>query len=120
MKERRWGRIINFAGIAPFLGGPDGHPMAAKAMVKLGTIGFTRGVAKEFGEYNITANCMAPGAIGRPVDPTVMQKPLRTTQPIPRKGTPEEAVSLVLYLASEGAGFITGQCYLMNGGTYFQ
>ena len=37
-----------------------------------------------------------------------------------RKGTPEEAVSLIIYLASEPAGFITGQCYLVNGGSYFQ
>ena len=115
MMERRWGRIINTAGIAPYMG-----TGAAKAMVKLGIVGFTRGLAREFGAYNITANCFGPGQIGRPVDPLVTDKPMRSTQPIPRKGTPDEAVSLVVYLASEGAGFITGQCYLMNGGVYFQ
>lgn len=80
----------------------------------------TRGLAREFGEFNITANCMGPGAIERAPDPTVVEKPLRSAQPIPRKGKPEEAVSLLLYLASVGAWFITGQCYLVNGGTYFQ
>ena len=115
MMERRWGRIINIAGIAPYM-----CMGAAKAMVKLGTVGFTRGLAREFGAHNITANCFGPGQIGRPYDPLVTDKPMRSTQPIQRKGTPDEAVSLMVYLASEGAGFITGQCYLMNGGVYFQ
>ena len=115
MMERRWGRIINIAGISPYMG-----TGAAKAMVKFGTVGLTRGLAREFGAYNITANCFGPGVIERPYDPLVTEKPLRSTQPIQRKGTPEEAVSLMVYLASESAGFITGQCYLMNGGTYFQ
>ncbi|MPZ47273.1 MAG: SDR family NAD(P)-dependent oxidoreductase, partial [Betaproteobacteria bacterium] len=56
MIEGRWGRIINFSGIAPFLGtGP------AKAAVKLGIVGFTRGIAREFAAHNITANCIGPG-----------------------------------------------------------
>lgn len=115
MMERRWGRIINTSGIAPYLGAG-----AAKAMVKLGIVGFTRGIAREFGEYNITANCFGPGQIARAAEATVREKPIRAGQAIRRKGTPEEAVSLVVYLASEGAGFVTGQCYLVNGGTYFQ
>lgn len=115
MVERRWGRIINTSGIAPYLGAG-----AAKAMVKLGIVGFTRGIAREFGQYNITANCFGPGQIARPSEATVKDKPLRASVAMRRKGTPEEAISLVVYLASEGAGFITGQCYLMNGGSYFQ
>jgi 3-oxoacyl-[acyl-carrier protein] reductase len=115
MIERRWGRIINTSGVAPYLG-----TGAAKAMVKLGIVGFTRGLATEFGQYNITANCIGPGQIERAPDPAVSEKPMRASQPMRRKGTPEEAVSLILYLASEPAGFITGQCYLVNGGAYFQ
>lgn len=115
MKERRWGRIINTSGIAPYLGAG-----AAKAMVKLGIVGFTRGIAREFAEYNITANCFGPGQIARPHEAGVRDKPIRAGQAMQRKGTPEEAVSLIVYLASESAGFITGQCYLVNGGTYFQ
>ena len=61
MVEQRWGRIINTSGIAPYLGAG-----AAKAMVKLGIVGFTRGLAVEFGRYNITANCFGPGQIERP------------------------------------------------------
>ena len=48
-----------------------------------------------------------------------MQKGLRPAQPIRRLGKPEEVVSLMVYLGSEDAGFITGQCYLVNGGMYF-
>lgn len=116
MMARRWGRIINIAGIAPFLG-----VGAAKSMVKLGIVGFTRGLAREFATYNITANTVGPGAIGRGErDDSESVKALRVDQPIQRKGRPEEATSLMVHLASENAGFITGQCYLVNGGMYFQ
>lgn len=116
MIERRWGRIINISGISPYLGGG-----ATKAMVKLGIVGFTRGIAREFGEHNITANCVGPGTIGRSErDAHESVKELRSWQPIRRKGRPEEVTSLMLHLASENAGYITGQCYLVNGGTYFQ
>jgi 3-oxoacyl-[acyl-carrier protein] reductase len=115
MQEKRWGRIINISGIAPFIGqGP------AKAAVKLGIIGFTRGLAREFGEFNITANAVGPGSVGRQREPGEHEKPLPAGQPIPRAGVTAEPVSLIVYLASENAGFITGQCYLVNGGRYFQ
>jgi 3-oxoacyl-[acyl-carrier protein] reductase len=114
MIERKWGRIINFSGIAPFLG-----MGVAKAMAKLGVVGLTRGLAREFAEHNITANCIGPGTIEVERDAFQMNKGLRPTQPIRRLGKPEEVVSLMVYLGSEDAGFITGQCYLVNGGMYF-
>ncbi len=114
MVERRWGRIINISGVSPFLGGG-----AAKAMVKLGIVGFTRGIAREFAPHNITANCIGPGNIGRERDAHESEKELRPAQPIRRKGRPEEVTALMLHLASENAGYITGQCYLVNGGEYF-
>jgi len=116
MKERGWGRIINFSGIAPYLGAYPG-----KAMVKLGIVGLTRGIAREFAEFGITANCIGAGTIGRgESDPTESVKDLRPSQPIRRKGRPDEVTALVVHLASENAGFITGQCYLVNGGMYMQ
>ena len=116
MIEHRWGRIINISGVTPYVGGP-----AQKAMVKLGVVGFTRGLALEFAAHNITANCIGPGAIQRTeIDAGEEDKPLHSKQPGARKGTAEEVVSLMLYLASEYAGFITGQCYLVNGGRHFQ
>lgn len=120
MIERRWGRIINFSGIAPYLGTTNLGVGAAKAMVKLGIVGFTRGLAREFGAFNITANCVGPGDIQREFDPKANKKPPRGNKPIPRNGKPEEVASLLVYLASENAGYITGQSYLVNGGAYFQ
>jgi NAD(P)-dependent dehydrogenase (short-subunit alcohol dehydrogenase family) len=114
MMKQKWGRIINFSGVDPFLGGS-----VTKGMAKLGIIGFTRGLAREFGEHDITANCIGPGTIE--VERDAFQKPkgLRSQQPIRRLGKPREVVSLMLYLASEDAGYVTGQTYLMNGGLYF-
>ncbi len=116
MIERKWGRIINLSGISPYMGGG-----ATKAMVKLGIVGFTRGIAREFAPHNITANCVGPGTIGRGERADhESEKRVRPTQPIQRKGRPEEVTSLMVHLASESASYITGQCYLVNGGQYFQ
>jgi 3-oxoacyl-[acyl-carrier protein] reductase len=114
MIERRWGRIINLSGVAPYLGGG-----AAKGMVKLGIVGFTRGLAREFAPHNITANCIGPGSIAREREAHEVEKNLNPMQPIRRKGRAEEVTALMLHLASVHAGFITGQCYLVNGGAYF-
>lgn len=114
MMEKKYGRIINIAGVTPYVGGPP-----AKSMVKLGIVGLTRGLAREFAPYNITANCIGPGGVERlDLDPGEKNKSLRPGQT--RMGRAEEIVSLMVYLASDNAGFITGQCYLANGGRYYQ
>jgi len=114
MMKQKWGRIINFSGVDPFLGGS-----VTKGMAKLGIIGFTRGLAREFGGHDITANCIGPGTIEVERDAFQKAKDLRPQQPIRRLGKPREIVSLMVYLASEDAGYITGQAYLANGGLYF-
>lgn len=114
MKARRWGRIISFSGATALLGAG-----VAKAVVRMGVVGMTRGIAREFGPYNITANCIAPSTIEMERDGAAPRKGARATQPIQRLGKPEEVVALIVYLASENAGFITGQCYPINGGSYF-
>lgn len=114
MKKKGWGRIVNFSGIAPFLG----HG-AHKAMAKVGIIGFTRGLATEFAEYGITANCIGPGTIATEREAQLPDKQLRAEQPVRRLGKPGEIADLAVYLASEQAAFITGQCYLVNGGLYY-
>ena len=114
MIAQRWGRIINFSGIDPFLGAS-----VTKGMAKLGIVGFTRGLAREFAEHEITANCIAPGTIDVERNAELKPKVLRPAQPIRRMGTSQEVVSLRLYLASGDAGFITGQTYMVNGGVYF-
>ena len=115
MKEQRWGRIINLSGTSPFLGGS-----VSKGMAKVGIIGFTRGIAREFAAHEITANCIGPGTIDVERDDFQKPKGLKAGQPIRRLGKPEEIVSMMVYLSSANAGFITGQCYLVNGGMYFQ
>jgi NAD(P)-dependent dehydrogenase (short-subunit alcohol dehydrogenase family) len=114
MVKRKWGRIINLAGIDPFFGGS-----VTKGIAKLGIIGFARGLAREFAEHDITANCIGPGSTE--VERDALQKPkgLEPLQPIRRLGKPHEVVSLMMYLASEDAGYITGQAYLANGGLNF-
>jgi len=115
MQEQRWGRIINLSGTSPFLGGS-----VSKGMAKVGIIGFTRGIAREFAAHEITANCIGPGTIDVERDDFQKPKGLKAGQPIRRLGKPEEIVSMMVYLSSANAGFITGQCYLVNGGMYFQ
>jgi 3-oxoacyl-[acyl-carrier protein] reductase len=116
MIDRKWGRIVNYSGIAPYLGSYPG-----KSMVKLGIVGFTRGLAKQYGQHNITANCIGPGYIEVERDDFQdSTKGVHGHQPLQRPGKPEEVASLAVYLASEPAGYITGQCYLTNGGAYFQ
>ncbi len=115
MVERGWGRIVNFSGIAPYLGSFPG-----KSMVKLGIVGFTRGLAKQYGEHNITANCIGPGHIDVERDAFQVKKGVFDQQPIRRSGQPDEVAGLAIYLASENGGYVTGQCYLVNGGAYMQ
>jgi 3-oxoacyl-[acyl-carrier protein] reductase len=117
MVERRWGRIINYTGNS-FMRG-----ILGPGTLKMATLGFTRAIAKEYGEFNITANCLAPWAI------TVERNPGHTSsgipavrvegQAIPRRGTIAECAALAVFLASDQAGYITGQNYAVNGGAYF-
>ncbi len=114
MKERQWGRIISFSGATAYLGAGAG-----RAAVRLGVVGLTRGIAREFGAYNITANCIGPSTVETQRDEASPRKGMRDNQPIKRLARPEEIVALMIYLSSENAGFITGQSYLINGGSYF-
>lgn len=116
MVDAKWGRIVNFSGIAPYLGSYPG-----KSMVKLGIVGFTRGLAKQYGPFGITANCIGPGHIEVERDDFQdKSKGVFEHQPIRRSGDPDEVAALAIYLASENGGYVTGQCYLVNGGAYFQ
>ncbi len=117
MVERRWGRIINYSGIAPFRGA------SGQGTLKMACEGLTRAIATEYGKYNITANCIGPGSIdvertqGQGTTPG--EGGIALDIPIPRQGTVEECSALVVFLASEQAAYITGQNYLVNGGAYF-
>ena len=117
MAERRWGRIINYTGNS-FMRG-----ILGPGTLKMATLGFTRAIAQEYGEYNITANCIAPwaitverniGHVGSGIPAVRVEG-----QAIPRRGTIAECAALAMFLASDKAGYITGQNYSVNGGAYF-
>ncbi|GGY64377.1 3-oxoacyl-ACP reductase FabG [Marinobacter zhanjiangensis] len=118
MAKARWGRIINISSVVAGMGNPgQGNYCAAKAGVE----GFTRSLAREMSNRGITANCVAPGFID-----TDMTKALDEAQrsamleniPAGRLGAPEEVAAVVAFLASEAAGYVTGDTINVNGGMY--
>lgn len=118
------GAIINMASVASLTGIKDRF---AYGMSKGAVHTMTLSVAKDFLEYNIRCNCVAPGRVHTPfVDgflaknypgkETEMFEKLSKTQPIGRMGQPDEVANLVAYLASDEASFITGSIYPIDGG----
>ena len=82
-------------------------------------VGLTRGIAREYGKYNITANCIGAGGIEGEEAEGGLSFPPGARDPLSRWGTPEEMAFLAVSLASEAAAYVTGQCVLANGGKYF-
>ena len=113
MIQQQWGRVVNFTGLAAFRGS---DPLASTT--ELGIVGLTRGIAREYGKYNITANCVGPGGVAGEEGPGELDPP-EDRHALPRWGKPTEVAFLAVCLASEDAGYITGQCLLANGGKYF-
>jgi 3-oxoacyl-[acyl-carrier protein] reductase len=117
MVARRWGRIINYTGNS-FMRG-----ILGPGTLKMATLGFTRAIAREYGEFNITANCIAPWAITVERSAEHVGSGMTAVrvegQAIPRRGTVAECAALAVFLASDKAGYITGQNYSVNGGAYF-
>ncbi|NWG45419.1 MAG: 3-oxoacyl-[acyl-carrier-protein] reductase [Alphaproteobacteria bacterium] len=116
MMKRRWGRIVSITSVVGHMGNPgQGNYAAAKA----GLAGMTRSLAAEVASRGITANCVAPGFIETPMTDALKEDQraaLKTAIPAGRFGTPGDVAAAVLYLASEEAGFVTGQTLHVNGG----
>jgi 3-oxoacyl-[acyl-carrier protein] reductase len=93
------------------------HYSAAKGAI----LGFTRSLAREQGRFGIRVNAICPGAIDTPMTkdiPEAVMKGMTLATPLGRMGTPEEIAATAVFLASDGASFITGQWISPNGGFF--
>ncbi|HEY1154304.1 MAG TPA: 3-oxoacyl-[acyl-carrier-protein] reductase [Pseudolabrys sp.] len=116
MMRRKFGRIIGITSVVGVTGNPGQVNYTA---AKAGMIGMMKSVAAEYARRNVTANCIAPGFIA-----TAMTEKLNDKQreailgrvPAARLGTPEDIAAAAVFLASDEAGYMTGQTLHVNGG----
>ena len=116
MMKRRAGRIINISSIVGLTGNKG---QASYSASKAGLIGLTKSVAKEYASRNILANCVAPGFIETEMTdalPEAARATLLEQIALGRLGRPEDVAGTVLFLASDLAGYITGQVLVVDGG----
>ncbi|GAB1385723.1 3-oxoacyl-ACP reductase FabG [Melaminivora sp.] len=118
MMKQRFGRIISITSVVGASGNPGQINYAA---AKAGVAGMTRALARELGSRSITVNCVAPGFIATDMTavlPEEQKKALCAQIALGDLGRPEDIAHAVAYLASEGAGYVTGQELHVNGGMY--
>ena len=118
MMKQRYGRIINITSIVGVSGNAGQANYAAS---KAGIVGFTKTAAKELGSRNITVNAVAPGYIETDMTASMSEKArneMLKSIPLGRAGKPEDVASVVEFLASEKASYITGQVIHVSGGMY--
>jgi 3-oxoacyl-[acyl-carrier protein] reductase len=114
MIRTRWGRIITISSISGLVGNRGQTNYAA---AKAGLHGATRSLSLELASRGVTVNAVAPGIIASPMADRVFTKQLiEQLVPMKRVGRPEEVADLVQFLASEKAGYISGQIISINGG----
>lgn len=114
MMATRWGRIIAISSVSGIMGNRGQVNYAA---AKAGLIGAAKALAREVASRGITVNTVAPGIIASPAVDTVLDpKQIAELVPARRAGRPEEVADLVAFLASDQAGYITGQTVSINGG----
>lgn len=118
MLKARWGRIISISSVVGTTGNPGQVNYAA---AKAGLLGFTKALALEVASRSITVNAVAPGFIDTDMTRGLAEdqrKSLLERIPLQRLGHADEIAAAVAFLASEGAGYITGQTLHVNGGMY--
>lgn len=120
MMKARAGRIINIGSVVGFMGNAgQTNYVAAKA----GMVGFTKALAREVGSRGITVNCVAPGFIETDMTATLTEPQvtkLVESVPLGRLGKVDDVANAVLFLASAGAGYITGSTIHVNGGMHME
>jgi len=122
MTEQRWGRIVNLSSSSALGNRGQANYSAAKA----GLQGFTKTLAIELGQFGVTVNAVAPGFIATDMTAATasrigmefdaFQKAAAAQIPVRRVGTPEDVAHTISFLASEGAGFVSGQVIYVAGG----
>lgn len=119
MRDRKFGRVINISSI----NGQKGQAGQANySAAKAGDLGFTKALSLEGARAGITVNAICPGYIAtemvRAIDEKVLNERILPLIPVGRLGEPEEIARIVVFLASEDAGFITGSTISANGGQF--
>lgn len=116
MMKARWGRIIGVTSVVGVTGNPGQTNYAAS---KAGMIGFTKSLAQEVAARGVTANCIAPGFIASPMTDALneaQKEAILTKIPAGDLGKARDIAAAALYLASDQAGYVTGQTLHVNGG----
>jgi acetoacetyl-CoA reductase len=120
MRERKFGRVVTISSI----NGQKGQAGQANySAAKAGDLGFTKALAQEGARAGITVNAICPGYIAtemvKAIDEKVLNERIIPQIPVGRLGEPEEIARIVVFLASDDAGFITGSTVSANGGQFF-
>jgi 3-oxoacyl-[acyl-carrier protein] reductase len=116
MMRRRFGRVIGITSVVGVTGNPGQSNYAA---TKAGMIGMMKSIAAEYAKRGVTANCVAPGFVATPMTDKLNDKQkeaILSRVPAARLGTPDDVAAAVVYLASNEAGYVTGQTLHVNGG----
>ncbi|MFF2907705.1 3-oxoacyl-[acyl-carrier-protein] reductase [Paenibacillus sp. NPDC057934] len=118
MMKQRYGRIINISSVVGVTGNPGQSNYSA---AKAGIIGLTKSAARELSSRGITVNCIAPGFIDTDMTRELsdeVRSGLVEGIPLARLGRPEDIANATVFLASEGAAYMTGQTLHVDGGMY--
>ena len=118
MARAKSGRIINISSVSGLMGNPGQANYAAS---KAGLIGLTKTLAKEYASRGVTCNAIAPGFIETEMTAAMPAPALEAAAgaiPAKRLGRPEDIAAAALFLASDGASYITGEVLKVDGGLY--
>lgn len=115
MRRRGWGRVINMASVSAEMGGATHSAFSAS---KAAVIGFSRSVAGDVGPQGITVNAICPGLILTARGRMATEKFGADSIPVRRHGTPEDIAAVVAFLASDAAGYMSGEAIRVTGGGF--